>query len=42
VKKRKRVFRHQVVIELYTEIGRNELNQPIRDWVAIRHCVGGN
>lgn len=33
LKKRKRVFRHQIVIEEYTETGRNELNQPIRDWV---------
>ena len=40
MKKRKRVFRHQLVIEEYTVVGRNDLNQPILDWAAFRTVRG--
>jgi SPP1 family predicted phage head-tail adaptor len=32
MKKRKRVFRHKLVIEEYVIVGWNELNQPQKDW----------
>jgi SPP1 family predicted phage head-tail adaptor len=40
VKKRKRVFRHKLAIQEYTIVDRNELNQPIMDWVTFATVRG--
>lgn len=33
MRKRKRVFRHKMIVKDFVEVGKNELNQPIREWV---------
>lgn len=40
MKKRKRTFRHKLVIEHQTVVGVNSLNQPVYDWATFATVWG--
>ncbi len=40
MRKRKRVFRHKLTIEEFRETGRDEYNEPIREWTEFATVRG--
>ena len=40
MKKRKRVFRHRLIIEEYKVVGRDDYNQPVKDWATFATVRG--